>query len=97
MVVGVDRQVVDVHEREEVPMKNGSYRCLLSRGERCAKPATVQRRDRDGSQTRGCFPHAYEALKALDGARVVWSRTRVNELARAALELAEQRIGGSTA
>jgi hypothetical protein len=55
-------------------------------------------RDRDGSQTRGCFQHAYEALKALDDGRVVWSGTRAaNEVTRAALELTEQRTGGSTA
>lgn len=73
-------------------MKTGSYTCRL--GDNCREIATVQIRDREGSETRGCFTHAYEAMKAIQGARVVWSKTRVpNEYARTALEMTEQRIG----
>lgn len=74
-------------------MKTGSYRCLLGNG--CGQLAVVQISDRAGSQTRGCFEHAYPALKAIDGARVVWSRTRVNEYAEKALRMTEERIGAA--
>lgn len=68
-------------------MKTGSYTCRL--GDDCKAIATVQIADREGSQTRGCFPHAYEAMKRIDGAKVVWPRTHVNEYAHKALEMCE--------
>jgi hypothetical protein len=71
-------------------MKTGSYTCRL--GDECQALATVQIEDREASQTRGCFPHALDALKAIDGSRVVWEQTKVNEWARKALELTENRI-----
>jgi hypothetical protein len=75
-------------------VKTGSYRCLLGNG--CGALAVVQIADRDGSQTRGCFPHAYEAMKAIDGARAVRSKTRVNEWAERALRMFEERTGATT-
>lgn len=73
-------------------MKTGSYRCLL--GANCKALAVVQIADVDGAHTRGCFPHAYEALKRIDGARVVWSKTRTpNEWAEKALRMTEDRVG----
>lgn len=66
------------------------FTCRL--GDDCDQPATVQIVDREGSQTRGCFPHAYEALKAIVGSEVVWKNTHVNEWARKALELTESGI-----
>ncbi len=73
-------------------MKTGSYTCRL--GDDCPAIATVQIVDREGSHTRGCFPHAYEALKAIAGAKVVWSKTKVaNEYAEQALRTTENRIG----
>lgn len=74
-------------------MKTGSYRCLL--GDDCGALAVVQIADRTGAHTRGCFPHAYEAMKAIEGAKVVWSKTRVNEYAEKALRMTEDRIGAS--
>lgn len=74
-------------------MKTGSYRCLL--GDNCTALAVVQIADREGSHTRGCFPHAFDAMKAITGARVVWSRTRVNEYAEKALRMTEERIGAA--
>lgn len=71
-------------------MKTGSYRCLL--GDGCGALATVQIADPAGAQTRGCFPHAYEAMKAIDGARVIWSKTRVNEWAEKSLRMTEDRV-----
>jgi hypothetical protein len=35
-------------------------------------------------------------MKAIDGARVVWSKTRVNEWAERALRMFEERIGATT-
>ena len=67
-------------------LKTGAYRCLLARGEICAALATVQLVDAEGSHARGCLTHAYDTLKALDGARVVWDKTSVNEWGRKALE-----------
>jgi len=76
-------------------VKTGSYRCLL--GDNCGHLATVQIADQDGSHTRGCFPHAYEAMKAITGARVVWSKTRSpNGWAEKALRMFEERIGART-
>lgn len=73
-------------------MKTGAYRCLL--GDNCPALAVVQIVDREGSHTRGCFPHAYAALKSITGARVVWSKTKVaNEYARKALEMTENPLG----
>lgn len=70
-------------------LKTGAYRCLL--GEGCTALATVQLHDAEGAETRGCFRHADEALQRIAGARVVWGKTRVNEWARRALELAAAR------
>lgn len=75
-------------------MKTGSYRCLL--GDDCKALATVQISDRAGAQTRGCFEHAYPAMKAIVGAKVVWSKTRVNEYAEKALRMLEERVGAAT-
>lgn len=73
-------------------MKTGAYTCRL--GDNCPAIAVVQIVDREGSHTRGCFPHAYEALKAITGAKVVWSKTRPpNEYAEQALRMTEERIG----
>lgn len=72
-------------------MKTGSYTCRL--GDNCREIANVQIRDREGSETRGCFTHGLELLKALQGGRVVWSKTKVNEYAQKALEMTENRIG----
>ena len=71
-------------------MKTGSYTCRL--GDNCTALAVVQIDDRTGAQTRGCFPHAYEAMKAITGARVIWPRTRVNEYGERALRMTEERI-----
>lgn len=76
-------------------MNTGSYRCLLS--DNCKALATIQIADTAGSHTRGCFPHAYEAMKAITGGRVVWSKTRApNGWAEAALRMFEERIGAAT-
>lgn len=72
-------------------MKTAAYTCRL--GDNCADIATVQIRDAQGSETRGCFQHAYEALKAIDGAKVVWSKSHPpNEYAERALRLAENPL-----
>lgn len=70
-------------------LKTGAYRCLLAEG--CRALATVQIRDAQGAESRGCFRHADEALLSLVGGRVVWGKTSVNEYARKALELAVSR------
>lgn len=76
-------------------MKTGSYRCLL--GGDCKALATIQIADQTGAHTRGCFPHAYEAMKAITGAQVVWSKTRApNGWAEKALRMFEERIGATT-
>lgn len=75
-------------------MKTGSYRCLLA--DDCGALAVVQIADPAGAHTRGCFPHALDALKAIGGARVIWSKTRVNEWAERALRMTEERIGATT-
>jgi hypothetical protein len=73
-------------------LKTGAYTCRLC--DDCKAIATVQIVDREGSHTRGCFPHSLEALKAIDGAKVVWSKTKVaNEYARKALEMTENPLG----
>lgn len=68
-------------------MKTGSYTCRL--GDDCTALAVVQIADGTGAQTRGCFPHAYDAMKHIEGAEVIWSRTHVNEFGRIALEMCE--------
>lgn len=73
-------------------LQTGAYRCLLGRDEPCTALATVQIRDAGGSQTRGCVQHAVQALRAIDGSRVVWGQTHVNEMGRAALELQESAV-----
>jgi len=74
-------------------LKTGAYRCLLARGETCTALATVQLVDAEGSHTRGCLTHAYAALKAIEGARVVWGKTRTDEWGERALRGVEERIG----
>lgn len=74
-------------------LQTGAYRCLLSRGEPCTALAVVQIRDADGSHTRGCVQHAVQALRAVDGSRVVWTRTHVTEMGRLALEMQEGAVG----